>query len=74
MALPSFPPDDPASLQAESGLADPAIRARVKEGAARALRGERGVSESEGLRRLSAIPGFTDALAEIEGPSDTRDL
>lgn len=65
MALPSFPPDDPASVQAESGLADSAVRARVKEGTARALRGEPGVSEQEGLRRLSEIPGFTDALAEI---------
>ena len=74
MALPAFPPDDPATQEAEKGLTDPTIRDRVEEGTARALRGESGVSEREGLRRLSASPGFTDALTEIEGPPETPDL
>ena len=71
MAFSTFSPDDPAIQQAESGLADPAIRARVEEGMARAQRGKRGISGREALQRLSAIPGFTDALAEVERATES---
>ena len=72
--LPSYPPDDPATVEGESFLADPEIRARVEEGTSRALKGEPGISEREVWRRLSAVPGFTEALAEIEESPDAGGL
>lgn len=74
MALPSFPPDDPATQQAELGLTDAVIRVRVEEGTARAVRRQRGISEREGLRRLSRVPGFTAALVEVEGSAVAPDV
>lgn len=75
MALPSFPPDDPATQEGELLLGPPGseLRAHVRQAAAAALRGEPGVSASAARLRLARVPGVADELAALDS-SATADL
>ncbi len=74
MALPSFPPDDPATLEGELLLGPPgsALRAQVRKAAAAALRGEPAISASAARKRLAKVPGVAEELAALDShsPSD----
>ena len=68
MALASFPPDDPATHEAETllGVADSALRAHVREAAAAAQRGEPALSAAVARERLVRIPEVAAELRALD--------
>ena len=71
MALPSFPPDDPATLEGELLLGPPEsdLRAQVRKAAVAAQRGESAISASAARQRLAKVPGVAEELAALDSLS-----
>ena len=74
MALPSFPPDDPATHEGELLLGPPGsqLRTQVRQAAAAARRGEGGVSAAAARLRLARVPGVADELATLDSPESSE--
>jgi hypothetical protein len=68
MALASFPPDGPATHEAETllGPADSALRAHVREAAAAAQRGEPALSAAAARERLLRMPQVAAELRALD--------
>ncbi len=75
MTIHAFPPDDPATVEAEELLGEPGspLRDQVRTAAAAAQRGEHGISASEVRARLTAGRSeVADELRFLDGePSET---